>query len=347
MIPQIVSQVLKHQSKGTEVQGEEKVEQANDLPVKPKGNMKLMRKIMQAGRKFMKKMDRSSSSSSDEEHSKRKHKKHRHGKSHKKHESSSSSEEKRHGKCHKKRQEFKEKNRDKVLERRAHKMVKTFGGEPEDYEGFVDETFDMSIKEAINKYAKDKNINLLEERAANKRQQRQRKLALFFNKSEGEFAELVKEHPEANFRELLKILKEKGTYEIDLEDEVKIEGVKSKFLWEKKGERNWKREVKRSKLAEKQEPEKQEQKTEQQELKTEETVNPVLVVEEPEKKEELEREKKKEMIREKGKILIEMKELFGEEKSKELFKFIEENFHLGQEKIVEKWITLEFEKAQQ
>ena len=105
--------------------------------------------------------------------------------------------------------------------------------------------------------------------------------------------------------------------------------------------------MKRSKLAEKQEPEKQEQKTEQQELKTEETVNPVLVVEEPEKKEELEREKKKEMIREKGKILIEMKELFGEEKSKELFKFIEENFHLGQEKIVEKWITLEFEKAQQ
>ena len=49
---------------------------------------------------------------------------------------------------------------------------------------------------------------------------------------------MVKEHPEANFREFLKILKEKGTYEVDLEDEVKIEGVKSKVLWEKKGERN-------------------------------------------------------------------------------------------------------------
>ena len=152
---------------------------------------------------------------------------------------------------------------------------------------------------------------------------------------------MVKANPDASFRELLKILKEKGTYEFDENDEVKIEGVRSKFLWEKKGERSWNREVKKSKIAEKKEEE-----GERKEAKTEETVNPVLVVEEPEKKEELEKEKKKEMIREKGKILIEMKELFGEDKSKELFKFIEENFELGQERIVEKWITQEFEKSQ-
>ena len=158
---------------------------------KDHNDMKLMQKIMRAGRKMMKKINRSSSSSSDEEHSKRKHKKHgKHGKSHKKHDRSSSSEEehskdkRRHGKCHKKRQEFKEKNKEKVLERRANKMVKAFGGEASDYEGFVDETFDLSIKETIAKYAKDKNINLLEERAQNKNQKRLRKLALFFNKDE-------------------------------------------------------------------------------------------------------------------------------------------------------------------
>ena len=39
---------------------------------------------------------------------------------------------------------------------------------------------------------------------------------------------------------------------------------------------------------------------------------------------------------------MEMKELFGDEKSKELFNFIEVNFELGQDKMVEKWIVKEF-----
>ena len=43
-------------------------------------------------------------------------------------------------------------------------------------------------------------------------------------------------------------------------------------------------------------------------------------------------------MRQKGKILIEMKELFGAEKSKEYFKFIEANFKLGRDKIIEKWL---------
>ena len=55
----------------------------------------------------------------------------------------------------------------------------------------------------------------------------------------------MKANPDASFRELLKILKEKGTYEFDENDEVKIEGVRSEFLWEKKGERSWNREVKK------------------------------------------------------------------------------------------------------
>lgn len=48
-------------------------------------------------------------------------------------------------------------------------------------------------------------------------------------------------------------------------------------------------------------------------------------------------------IREKGRILLEMKDIFGEDKTKELFKFIEANFSLGQEKIIEKWIEAEFD----
>ena len=70
---------------------------------------------------------------------------------------------------------------------------------------------------------------------------------------------------------------------------------------------------------------------------------PTTIVENPSIKIEKDRN---EIIREKGKNLIEMKELFGDDKSKELFKFIEENFELGQEKIVEKWIIQEFEKSQ-
>jgi hypothetical protein len=39
-----------------------------------------------------------------------------------------------------------------------------------------------------------------------------------------------------------------------------------------------------------------------------------------------------------------MKEIFGEDKTKELFKFIEANFSLGQEKIIEKWLESEFDR---
>ena len=160
---------------------------------------KFFRKIMKAGRKFMKKMNRSYSSSDE----------------------SPSKEKRRHGKCHKKHKEFKEKNREKVLERRAQKMIKAFGGEASDYEGYVDETFDMPMKEAIQKYAKDKNLPVFEERSKIRRGNKLRKLAMFFKKDESEFESIVDENPDAKFKELLKILKEKGTYDFEL-DEQKI-----------------------------------------------------------------------------------------------------------------------------
>lgn len=43
-------------------------------------------------------------------------------------------------------------------------------------------------------------------------------------------------------------------------------------------------------------------------------------------------------MREKGKTLMAMKDLFGPERSKQYFKFIENNFKLGQDAIIEKWI---------
>lgn len=39
-----------------------------------------------------------------------------------------------------------------------------------------------------------------------------RKLALYFNKDEGDFKELVDQNPELDFKGLLAVLKEKGTY---------------------------------------------------------------------------------------------------------------------------------------
>lgn len=58
-----------------------------------------------------------------------------------------------------------------------------------------------------------------------------RKLALYFNAKEEEFADIVNAHPENKFRELLQIVKETGLYEVDSSDERKIQAVESKMKW--------------------------------------------------------------------------------------------------------------------
>lgn len=45
-------------------------------------------------------------------------------------------------------------------------------------------------------------------------------------------------------------------------------------------------------------------------------------------------------MRTKGKMLLTMKEMFGEGNGKEYFKFIEANFALGEQEILNKWIQL-------
>lgn len=49
-------------------------------------------------------------------------------------------------------------------------------------------------------------------------------------------------------------------------------------------------------------------------------------------------------VREKGRLLDEMKEIFGKDQEKELYQFIDKNFSLGQEAIVQQWIETEFAK---
>ena len=39
---------------------------------------------------------------------------------------------------------------------------------------------------------------------------------------------------------------------------------------------------------------------------------------------------------------MEMKEIFGSEKAADIFKFIDKNFDLGQERIIELWIEKEY-----
>jgi len=45
-------------------------------------------------------------------------------------------------------------------------------------------------------------------------------------------------------------------------------------------------------------------------------------------------------MRTKGRVLLTMKEMFGEGNGKEYFKFIEQNFNLGEQGILNKWIEL-------
>jgi len=49
-----------------------------------------------------------------------------------------------------------------------------------------------------------------------------RKLALYFNAKEEEFKDIVNVHPDSNFKELLKIVKETGMYDCEINDEGKI-----------------------------------------------------------------------------------------------------------------------------
>lgn len=49
-----------------------------------------------------------------------------------------------------------------------------------------------------------------------------RKLALYFNANDEEFKDIVNAHPDSNFKELLKIVKETGMYDCEISDEGKI-----------------------------------------------------------------------------------------------------------------------------
>ena len=109
--------------------------------------------------------------------------------------------------CEKRKKEnFKNKS-----ERRTKVLAKVYGGEPTQFVQFEEEHEDLRLGKLIQKYAEVNGINTEKvEQLKNKRvkgeEMKVGKLARFFSKPEGEYAEFVKEHPNLSFKRLLQEL---------------------------------------------------------------------------------------------------------------------------------------------
>lgn len=87
------------------------------------------------------------------------------------------------------------------------------------------------MKDILTQYAQENNINYIEDRENKRKMNKMRKLALYFNAKEEDFKDIVNAHPESKFKELLAIVKETGMYDCEVNDEVKISNVESRFRW--------------------------------------------------------------------------------------------------------------------
>lgn len=61
------------------------------------------------------------------------------------------------------------------------------------------------------------------------KQMRLRKLALYFNKEEKDFVDIVNEFPDLRFRDILLKLKERGTFDFDPSDREALKKMRCKF----------------------------------------------------------------------------------------------------------------------
>lgn len=95
----------------------------------------------------------------------------------------------------------------------------------------------MRFPEIFRQYCTDNNIEHKcgrRERTPGKcRNIKLRKLALYFNKDENEFVEFVDQNPNAKFRELLAILKEKEAFNFDPQDKTAMKKMKCRFRRER------------------------------------------------------------------------------------------------------------------
>jgi hypothetical protein len=186
-------------------------------------------------------------------------------------------------------------------------MAERLGGSPDKYRDYVSERLSgMRFKDIYQQYCSDNKI-VFEQ--GSKYQEmwkcvKLRKLALYFSKDESEFTQIVNDNPQLKFREILQLLKDKGTYDFHPSEEEMIKTTKRKFRRESKEAKHWIRNQKHSK----------------KEDKNAETPQPTQAIPQEEAK----------VLMERGKILNWMKNLFGEEKEEELIKFISENRDIGE-----------------
>lgn len=133
-------------------------------------------------------------------------------------------------------------------------------------------------------------------------------------------APLVRENPSLNVKQLLEKLQNEG-HDVDVE---KFKEFKKR---EVEGYKNRRSIDKKSKEKKKRSPERMDEEF------------PIKAVSLPKEEPKTELKGKQANIREKGRILMNMKEIFGAERSNTYFKFIEQNFELGEAGIIEKWIN--------
>lgn len=152
------------------------------------------------------------------------------------------------------------------FERLVTKFAQRFNKNPEEVKDFVAKRMNKRYREILCDYFTENNIPRScerEKKCENFQQNKMRKLAFYFNKDQNDFADLVRENPDARFRQLLKILKEKGTYDFDPSDEEAIQRAKQRFKKEKRQVNDW---IRSSKILEKTEK-KQEFKAEEKQEK--------------------------------------------------------------------------------
>lgn len=122
-------------------------------------------------------------------------------------------------------------------------MVKRFGGEPEQYKDFVSARMDQKFWHIVTDYCTENNIVTKSWKGRRNPEEwkalRLRKLSLYFGKDESEFVQLVEENPDLRFRELLKILNDKGTYKVDFENKEAFKKLRIRLRREEDQVENW------------------------------------------------------------------------------------------------------------
>lgn len=222
---------------------------------------------------------------------------------------------------------------EKNEQRRIKILAKVFGGKPEEYNEFQAQNKELRMGRLIQKYMeqnelKAEKVEFIQDRTEKRNKRKLEKLARFFNQPEENFTDLVKENPDLCFKKLLKV---KG---VETESEAFRE-FKRKEQQSRKERREARKNKEEGSTKKERKPREKKSHSKERKPKREKRSRSGKKQEKPLSKEKVEM---KEDARNKGKIFLQMKDLFGNQNAKEYFKFIEANYELGQEAIIQKWI---------